>query len=239
MNLSIKAYSRPPIEYQSTLERMLIELNSHVNNIQRLNEQPNISRLYENELLIAFDGDTMVAFLSYETSESKITIHHLYVTPTYRRRGIGGSLIEAVLSRQNIESFELFCPNDPAIVSFYKKYGFCVVSNTAIFDVRRNAVSGKVATFKNNIILVDGLVVANIDCSMGTVSKDWLLIDKFTCRPQFFDTEKLNIITCLKKEFPETNIICLQVPANNTYTEIVDILNFHVIGHVMFMEGQL
>ncbi len=93
---------------------------------QRL-KQPN------SEFLVADDGKVVggMAFASMK-DDNTLALHQLYVSPRMQGFGIGGQLLEEILScffdAKTVE-LEVEPENKPA-VRFYKKYGFAETGST-------------------------------------------------------------------------------------------------------------
>ncbi len=94
----------------------------------------------DGHLLVAEDDRTVVGFAHgtvrstpalavVPPGESYFEIEELYVRPDSRRRGIGGLLLDAIVTRAHeagVERFAVFSAahDQPAILRFYERHGF-------------------------------------------------------------------------------------------------------------------
>lgn len=81
--------------------------------------------------LVALEDDQVVGYIGSQSVPPEADVMNLAVAPTYRRRGIGRSLMQAlteVLHSQGIESLflEVRASNDPAL-ALYGEFGFTEV----------------------------------------------------------------------------------------------------------------
>lgn len=81
--------------------------------------------LPENEVWIVEAGDEVAGFVAFAEG----WLNHLYVAPTFQRRGIGSRLL--AVARETASALQLwaFETNEPAI-HFYQRHGFRVVQRT-------------------------------------------------------------------------------------------------------------
>lgn len=88
----------------------------------------------ENKLalwLVALDGDTVAGYIGSQTVIDETDMMNVAVHPSYRRKGIAGELVNALVdalkTRQSHSlTLEVRASNDPAI-GLYQKLGFAQV----------------------------------------------------------------------------------------------------------------
>jgi GNAT superfamily N-acetyltransferase len=73
----------------------------------------------------AFDGLRCVGTIAGYVHEKSAWISHFVVAPEYRNQGVGRRLFEHLLAILEVESDTLFLHAAPAMVPFYRAYGFC------------------------------------------------------------------------------------------------------------------
>lgn len=78
-------------------------------------------------IFVAEDNDQLIGFISVWEHESPAFIHHLYVTKSYQRQGIGLLLIQSTFSHIALP-YQLKCViRNRNALSFYLKNGWTVV----------------------------------------------------------------------------------------------------------------
>lgn len=86
--------------------------------------------------LAYFIQDSIVGFLSYETSNDQLEIHKMVVDPSFFRQGIASKLLDQLIL-ENKETKTIIvstgAKNTPAI-DLYKKKGFILTHTTTIED---------------------------------------------------------------------------------------------------------
>ena len=80
------------------------------------------------------DGELVGGIGIERVGDREIALTNLFVVPELRRRGIGRSLVEAVVSGAPVERFRVEC--DPEVVGFFERCGFVPGSSgTLVRDV--------------------------------------------------------------------------------------------------------
>ncbi len=88
----------------------------------------------ENKLalwLVALDGDTVAGYIGSQTVIDETDMMNVAVHPSYRRKGIAGELVNALVDALKMRqshslTLEVRASNDPAI-GLYQKLGFAQV----------------------------------------------------------------------------------------------------------------
>ena len=88
----------------------------------------------ENKLalwLVALDGDTLAGYIGSQTVIDETDMMNVAVHPSYRRKGIAGELVNALVDALKMRqshslTLEVRASNDPAI-GLYQKLGFAQV----------------------------------------------------------------------------------------------------------------
>lgn len=86
---------------------------------------PAIAAMLEDDLAVgAWDGDRLVGFArAVSDRRFRAYIEDVVVHPEYRRAGIGGRLLDALVDGlAHIDTVSLFCA--PELVPFYERQGF-------------------------------------------------------------------------------------------------------------------
>ncbi len=81
------------------------------------------------KILVAEENDNLIGVVRFASVGSKMKIARLAVLSTYRCRGIGGELINAVLGiaqKKNFKIVALDVMEEKGLVPFYEKFGFKV-----------------------------------------------------------------------------------------------------------------
>ena len=106
----------------------IIELGKLINtNFDKVN---NIEDLINNNKVIGYYIDNyLVGFLIYEKSFEVIDILYIVTDKLYRKRGIGTSLMNNLLNKQEYERvmLEVRCDNNNAI-KLYKRFNFKIIN---------------------------------------------------------------------------------------------------------------
>ena len=96
-------------------------------------EQPDVLRQgFENSMLIlaAYDAEKLLGIIRAVGDGATIVfVQDILVFPEYQRRGVGTTLLQAVLNRyDNVRQIELATDNTEKTVAFYKSMGFTEMS---------------------------------------------------------------------------------------------------------------
>lgn len=95
----------------------------------------------DGKILIATNSEgKLCGALYYDSVLGKTTIHHLAVASEFRRRGLGGRLIDTWLSKTQGSKLALTWieKNNFASANLFHKFGFCKTSKRSYQYVRRN-----------------------------------------------------------------------------------------------------
>lgn len=75
-------------------------------------------------LWCAMDGDTLCGYIVFWTIEDECEIANIAVDARYRRRGVGGALLECALAGGGSRFFLEVRESNTAARALYEKYGF-------------------------------------------------------------------------------------------------------------------
>ncbi len=79
---------------------------------------------FENVLVYVLDGE-IVGFVEYMKMYEVVEIEYIVVSPEYRRKGIGKSLIiDAISSEDTLKAILEVKKSNTGAIEFYKKLGF-------------------------------------------------------------------------------------------------------------------
>ncbi|WP_168464361.1 GNAT family N-acetyltransferase [Wolbachia endosymbiont of Ctenocephalides felis wCfeT] len=84
---------------------------------------------YQNanqHLIGAFDCEKLIGIVGIEKIAQQITIRHISVLPSYRKRGIGKAIINFVIRKFTMQ--QIVTETDDEAVDFYRKFGFVCYS---------------------------------------------------------------------------------------------------------------
>lgn len=85
----------------------------------------------QGEVITAEIGEDVVGFAEYHNRrDAQTTLYHIVVQTKHRRRGIGRSLVEALVRgahEQEKDIVQLKCPRDLEANQFYQRMGFVCV----------------------------------------------------------------------------------------------------------------
>jgi ribosomal protein S18 acetylase RimI-like enzyme len=97
-------------------------------------------------ILVAVDDDEIIGFIQFgaphedfpEASDNDVAVERLYILESHHSRGIGKSLMDAMLQHEFFRGKErmwidVWEKNEPAI-ALYKKYGFEKVGQTPFYE---------------------------------------------------------------------------------------------------------
>lgn len=110
------------------LEQMKDTLYSDFDNFWSYNVLKQELENKDTTYIIAKENNEVVGFAGISICLDEATLHNIVVKKSYRRRGIGGELLESLIelcSELRIKSFtlEVNVANEPAI-HLYEKFGF-------------------------------------------------------------------------------------------------------------------
>ncbi len=93
---------------------------------QTLNDNFDVEKRnsFENVLVYVLDGE-IVGFVEYMKMYEVVEIEYIVVSPEYRRKGIGKSLIiDAISSEDTLKAILEVKKSNTGAIEFYKKLGF-------------------------------------------------------------------------------------------------------------------
>lgn len=119
-------------EYTEYREEEIRRLYSAVGWTAYTENMPALAQGYRNSLLIlaAYEGDRLAGIIrAVGDGYTIVFIQDILVDPEYQRKGIGTSLLKAVLERYpEVRQIELATDNTPETAAFYRSLGFCEFS---------------------------------------------------------------------------------------------------------------
>jgi ribosomal protein S18 acetylase RimI-like enzyme len=133
--MHIRSYSPPDwkrlCEIHDAAREFELKASGLIEAFLTLEQTAESEGLFDAEILVAEESNEVLGFAAYTKEE----LTWLYVDPRYHRRGVGRSLVRAVVEASpNPLSLEVLVGNDAAL-SLYRSEGFSVVEQ----------VSGKLA----------------------------------------------------------------------------------------------
>lgn len=110
------------------LEQMKNTLYSDFDNFWSYNVLKQELENNNTTYIVAKENDSVVGFAGISTCFDEATLHNIVVKKSYRNKGIGGELLEALIElceELHMKSFtlEVDVSNEPAI-HLYEKFGF-------------------------------------------------------------------------------------------------------------------
>lgn len=115
-------------EYTAYNEKEILDLYVSVGWTAYTNDPDALRKGFENSLLIlaAYEGEQLAGLIRIVgDGYTVVWIQDILVYPEYQRKGIGSSLIQAVLARyRQVRQIELATDNTPKTIAFYESQGF-------------------------------------------------------------------------------------------------------------------
>ena len=115
-------------EYKNYVESEILKLYSSVGWTAYTDDPVSLEAGFENSLLAlaCYDGDRLVGIIrTVGDGNTIVYIQDVLVDPSYQRKGIGSTLIRAVLDRfRNVRQIVLSTDAQPSTIAFYESLGF-------------------------------------------------------------------------------------------------------------------
>ncbi len=115
-------------EYKSYNEQEILDLYTRVGWTAYTDDPASLQAGFQNSLLTlaAYEGDMLLGVIrAVGDGQTIVYVQDILVLPEYQRRGIGSSLMQAVLERFcKVRQIVLTTDNTPKTIAFYESLGF-------------------------------------------------------------------------------------------------------------------
>ena len=121
-------------EYKNYQEEEILDLYTAVGWTAYTEDAAALRQGYEHSLLVlaAYEGNNLLGIIrAIGDGATIVFVQDILVRPEYQRRGVGTTLLQAVLNRYaGVRQIELVTDNTERTVAFYKSMGFRELSET-------------------------------------------------------------------------------------------------------------
>ncbi len=124
-------------EYQSYNETEILNLYASVGWTAYTGQPEVLKQGFENSMLTlaAYEGDNLLGIIrTVGDGATIVSIQDILVHPEHQRKGVGSSLLQAILDRyRHVRQIELATDNTPETTAFYQSMGFREMSEIGCY----------------------------------------------------------------------------------------------------------